>query len=159
MSSQNEQMQATMTQQLSQIQQHKDQYNILKLKLGGFHPMLCNLMKKETSCSQEKDIVTDVKNDWAYFSVEIILLLFDVISMITFKDLLNCFGKRFQIYFVQLRFCRILTRLRYAISVRCGISPPAVCEMTLQLQSYYQKSQNTKILIKNIFTLSNVTTS
>lgn len=34
--SQNEQMQATMTQQLSQIQQHKDQYNILKLKLGGF---------------------------------------------------------------------------------------------------------------------------
>lgn len=99
MSSQNEQMQATTTQQLSQIQQHKDQYNILKLKLGGFHPMLCNLMKKETSCSQEKDIVTDVKNDWAYFSVEIILLLFDVISMITFKDLLNCFEKRFQIYF------------------------------------------------------------
>lgn len=36
MTSQNEQMQATVTQQLSQIQQHKDQYNILKLKLGGF---------------------------------------------------------------------------------------------------------------------------
>lgn len=36
MTSQNEQMQTTMTQQLSQIQQHKDQYNILKLKLGGF---------------------------------------------------------------------------------------------------------------------------
>lgn len=36
MSSQNEQMQTTVTQQLSQIQQHKDQYNILKLKLGGF---------------------------------------------------------------------------------------------------------------------------
>lgn len=36
MSSQNEQMQTTLTQQLSQIQQHKDQYNILKLKLGGF---------------------------------------------------------------------------------------------------------------------------
>ncbi|XP_041641061.1 general vesicular transport factor p115 isoform X2 [Cheilinus undulatus] len=34
MSAQNEQMQTTMTQQLSQIQQHKDQYNILKLKLG-----------------------------------------------------------------------------------------------------------------------------
>uniref|UniRef100_A0A4W4H9E9 General vesicular transport factor p115 n=1 Tax=Electrophorus electricus TaxID=8005 RepID=A0A4W4H9E9_ELEEL len=29
-----EQMQTTITQQLSQIQQHKDQYNILKLKLG-----------------------------------------------------------------------------------------------------------------------------
>lgn len=36
MSSQNEQMQTTITQQMSQIQQHKDQYNILKLKLGGF---------------------------------------------------------------------------------------------------------------------------
>lgn len=35
MTSQNEQMQTTITQQLSQIQQHKDQYNILKLKLGG----------------------------------------------------------------------------------------------------------------------------
>uniref|UniRef100_A0A665XDI4 General vesicular transport factor p115 n=1 Tax=Echeneis naucrates TaxID=173247 RepID=A0A665XDI4_ECHNA len=34
MTSQNEQMQVTITQQLSQIQQHKDQYNILKLKLG-----------------------------------------------------------------------------------------------------------------------------
>lgn len=34
LSSQNEQMQSTITQQLSQIQQHKDQYNILKLKLG-----------------------------------------------------------------------------------------------------------------------------
>uniref|UniRef100_A0A8D3DN65 General vesicular transport factor p115 n=1 Tax=Scophthalmus maximus TaxID=52904 RepID=A0A8D3DN65_SCOMX len=34
MSSQNEVMQTTVTQQLSQIQQHKDQYNILKLKLG-----------------------------------------------------------------------------------------------------------------------------
>ncbi|TKS68350.1 General vesicular transport factor p115 [Collichthys lucidus] len=34
MSSQNEQMQTTLTQQLAQIQQHKDQYNILKLKLG-----------------------------------------------------------------------------------------------------------------------------
>ncbi|CAB1436411.1 unnamed protein product [Pleuronectes platessa] len=34
MSSQNEQTQATLMQQLSQIQQHKDQYNILKLKLG-----------------------------------------------------------------------------------------------------------------------------
>ncbi|XP_066574207.1 general vesicular transport factor p115 isoform X4 [Amia ocellicauda] len=31
---QNEQMQATAAQQLSQIQQHKDQYNVLKLKLG-----------------------------------------------------------------------------------------------------------------------------
>lgn len=67
MSSQNEQMQATMTQQLSQIQQHKDQYNILKLKLGGFHLMPCNLMKKETSCSQEKDILTDAKNQHNYF--------------------------------------------------------------------------------------------
>lgn len=36
LNTQNEQMQATITQQLSQIQQHKDQYNILKLKLGGF---------------------------------------------------------------------------------------------------------------------------
>lgn len=34
LSSQHEQMQATVAQQLSQIQQHKDQYNILKLKLG-----------------------------------------------------------------------------------------------------------------------------
>ncbi|XP_077088447.1 general vesicular transport factor p115 isoform X2 [Siphateles boraxobius] len=34
LTSQNEKMQSTMTQQLSQIQQHKDQYNILKLKLG-----------------------------------------------------------------------------------------------------------------------------
>ncbi|KAL6486819.1 hypothetical protein MHYP_G00034450 [Metynnis hypsauchen] len=34
LTSQKEQMQNTITQQLSQIQQHKDQYNILKLKLG-----------------------------------------------------------------------------------------------------------------------------
>ncbi|XP_037328429.2 general vesicular transport factor p115 isoform X3 [Pungitius pungitius] len=34
MSSQNEQMQTTVSQQLAQIQQHKDQYNILKLKIG-----------------------------------------------------------------------------------------------------------------------------
>ncbi|CAL8331704.1 unnamed protein product [Lota lota] len=34
MSSQKELMQSTLTQQLSQIQQHKDQYNLLKLKLG-----------------------------------------------------------------------------------------------------------------------------
>ncbi|XP_023655120.2 general vesicular transport factor p115 isoform X2 [Paramormyrops kingsleyae] len=34
MTAQNEQMQSTITQQLAQIQQHKDQYNILKLKLG-----------------------------------------------------------------------------------------------------------------------------
>ncbi|XP_062386658.1 general vesicular transport factor p115 isoform X2 [Sardina pilchardus] len=34
MTSQSEQMQSTLTQQLAQIQQHKDQYNILKLKLG-----------------------------------------------------------------------------------------------------------------------------
>lgn len=40
MNTQNEQMQATITQQLSQIQQHKDQYNILKLKLGGFSATL-----------------------------------------------------------------------------------------------------------------------
>ncbi|XP_055013890.1 general vesicular transport factor p115 isoform X2 [Boleophthalmus pectinirostris] len=33
-STQNEQLQTTITQQVSQIQQHKDQYNILKLKLG-----------------------------------------------------------------------------------------------------------------------------
>ncbi|XP_055081510.1 general vesicular transport factor p115 isoform X6 [Periophthalmus magnuspinnatus] len=33
-STQNEQLQTMITQQLSQIQQHKDQYNILKLKLG-----------------------------------------------------------------------------------------------------------------------------
>uniref|UniRef100_A0A8C5EC09 General vesicular transport factor p115 n=1 Tax=Gouania willdenowi TaxID=441366 RepID=A0A8C5EC09_GOUWI len=36
MTTQHEQMQNTLTQQLSQIQQHKDQYNILKLKLGLF---------------------------------------------------------------------------------------------------------------------------
>ncbi|XP_067259320.1 general vesicular transport factor p115 isoform X4 [Chanodichthys erythropterus] len=34
LTSQNEKMQSTVSQQLSQIQQHKDQYNILKLKLG-----------------------------------------------------------------------------------------------------------------------------
>ncbi|XP_010773479.1 general vesicular transport factor p115-like, partial [Notothenia coriiceps] len=34
MTSQSEQMQTTVTQQLSQIQQHKDQYNLIKLKLG-----------------------------------------------------------------------------------------------------------------------------
>ncbi|XP_076830052.1 general vesicular transport factor p115 isoform X2 [Brachyhypopomus gauderio] len=34
LTSQNEQMQTTLTQQLSQIQQHKDQYSLLKLKLG-----------------------------------------------------------------------------------------------------------------------------
>ncbi|XP_034043606.1 general vesicular transport factor p115 isoform X1 [Thalassophryne amazonica] len=34
LSSQNEQLQTTITQQLCQIQQHKDQYNILKLKVG-----------------------------------------------------------------------------------------------------------------------------
>ncbi|KAJ8410959.1 hypothetical protein AAFF_G00179940 [Aldrovandia affinis] len=33
--SKNEQLQATITQQLGQMQQHKDQYNILKLKLGN----------------------------------------------------------------------------------------------------------------------------
>ncbi|XP_035274567.1 general vesicular transport factor p115-like isoform X2 [Anguilla anguilla] len=33
--SRNEQLQATVTQQLAQIQQHRDQYNILKLKLGN----------------------------------------------------------------------------------------------------------------------------
>lgn len=32
--SQNEQLQATVTQQVSQIQQHKDQYNLLKVQLG-----------------------------------------------------------------------------------------------------------------------------
>lgn len=35
MTTQTEQLQATVSQQQSQIQQHKDQYNILKLKLGG----------------------------------------------------------------------------------------------------------------------------
>ncbi|XP_041079287.1 general vesicular transport factor p115-like isoform X2 [Polyodon spathula] len=34
MKTQNEQLQASLTQQLSQIQQHKDQYNVLKIKLG-----------------------------------------------------------------------------------------------------------------------------
>lgn len=34
-SAHNEQMLTTISQQQSQIQQHKDQYNILKLKLGG----------------------------------------------------------------------------------------------------------------------------
>lgn len=34
LTSQNEKLQNTITQQFSQIQQHKDQYNILKLKLG-----------------------------------------------------------------------------------------------------------------------------
>ncbi|KAK6494159.1 general vesicular transport factor p115-like isoform X6 [Huso huso] len=34
MKNQNEQLQASLTQQLSQLQQHKDQYNVLKLKLG-----------------------------------------------------------------------------------------------------------------------------
>ena len=34
MSSQKELMQSSLAQQLSQIQQHKDQYNLLKLKLG-----------------------------------------------------------------------------------------------------------------------------
>ncbi|MFT7807616.1 general vesicular transport factor p115 isoform X5 [Arapaima gigas] len=34
MMSQNDRLQATVTQQLSQIQQHKDQYNVLKIKLG-----------------------------------------------------------------------------------------------------------------------------
>ncbi|CAL1601108.1 unnamed protein product [Knipowitschia caucasica] len=37
-SMQNEQLQTSNTQQLSQIQQHKDQYNILKLKLGKDNP-------------------------------------------------------------------------------------------------------------------------
>lgn len=31
---QNEQLQTAVTQQLSQIQQHKDQYNLLKVQLG-----------------------------------------------------------------------------------------------------------------------------
>ncbi|XP_069711124.1 general vesicular transport factor p115 isoform X3 [Phaenicophaeus curvirostris] len=34
LASQNEQLQATVTQQVSQIQQHKDQYNLLKVQLG-----------------------------------------------------------------------------------------------------------------------------
>lgn len=37
LTSQNEQLQATVTQQVSQIQQHKDQYNLLKVQLGRFH--------------------------------------------------------------------------------------------------------------------------
>lgn len=54
MASQTEQMQTTITQQVSQIQQHKDQYNILKLKLGGFPSVVhCQLVfyvlaKKQT---------------------------------------------------------------------------------------------------------------
>lgn len=45
MASQAEQMQTTITQQVSQIQQHKDQYNILKLKLGGFTSVVhCQLV-------------------------------------------------------------------------------------------------------------------
>lgn len=44
LTTQNEQMQNTVTQQLSQIQQHKDQYNILKLKLGALRLLLhCSL--------------------------------------------------------------------------------------------------------------------
>ncbi|XP_026126920.1 general vesicular transport factor p115-like isoform X7 [Carassius auratus] len=39
LSSQSEMLQNTVTQQLSQIQQHKDQYNILKLKLGKDAPV------------------------------------------------------------------------------------------------------------------------
>lgn len=34
LTAQNEQLQATVTQQVSQIQQHKDQYNLLKVQLG-----------------------------------------------------------------------------------------------------------------------------
>lgn len=34
LTSQNEQLQVTVTQQVSQIQQHKDQYNLLKVQLG-----------------------------------------------------------------------------------------------------------------------------
>lgn len=55
MASQTEQMQTTITQQVSQIQQHKDQYNILKLKLGGFPSVVhCQLVfyvlaKKQTN--------------------------------------------------------------------------------------------------------------
>lgn len=37
LTSQNEQLQATVTQQVSQIQQHKDQYNLLKVQLGRLH--------------------------------------------------------------------------------------------------------------------------
>lgn len=33
---QNEQLQTAVTQQVSQIQQHKDQYNLLKVQLGTF---------------------------------------------------------------------------------------------------------------------------
>lgn len=52
MTTQNEQMQNTVTQQLSQIQQHKDQYNILKLKLGGFTWLVevLSVLEKEVLC-------------------------------------------------------------------------------------------------------------
>lgn len=51
MSSQNEQLQATVTQQLSQIQQHKDQYNILKLKLGEVVSTLRFMKHESVKCN------------------------------------------------------------------------------------------------------------
>nr|XP_057936781.1 general vesicular transport factor p115 isoform X4 [Doryrhamphus excisus] len=49
MTSQNEEMQTTMVQQLSQIQQHKDQYNILKLKLGKENQSQANSLQGDGS--------------------------------------------------------------------------------------------------------------
>lgn len=51
LSFQNEQMQTTVTQQLAQIQQHKDQYNILKLKIGLFsaQPVVVSLKNRNVS--------------------------------------------------------------------------------------------------------------
>ncbi len=54
LTSQNEKLQNTITQQFSQIQQHKDQYNILKLKLGTekisdiYISSLCNVLEEIT---------------------------------------------------------------------------------------------------------------
>lgn len=64
MSSQNDQLQTTITQQLSQIQQHKDQYNILKLKLGGLtsldscQQVFCVLKKKQVPSLTQEILIT-----------------------------------------------------------------------------------------------------
>ena len=48
---QNEQLQTAVTQQASQIQQHKDQYNLLKVQLGACLPHSVLRSWKEILCA------------------------------------------------------------------------------------------------------------
>lgn len=73
LTSQNEQLQATVTQQVSQIQQHKDQYNLLKVQLGRLHGNI----KSSCLC---KDVVISGKL-WQSSSRDSLVGVHDMIKM------------------------------------------------------------------------------